>query len=159
MRKPWVIAVLMVVGLITVLLCWPSASYDLARVHPSLRDLPRPYRSIKASSFLDGGSMGVEVIGGDGTIREFAFPVHERAGRRPDYPQLFFSERAGVRLPMDGPMAEITNSPDTRAMLIRLIESDATPDGDRALVLIGLRGGPKDYLSLAKYAAWGKYRQ
>ncbi len=159
MRKPWVIASLLVLGVIVLLLGLPSASYDLARVHPSLRELPRPYRSVNAGSFLDGGSAGVEVIGADGSIREFAFPVHERAGRRPDYPQLFFSERAGVRLPGDGPMAEIINSPDTRAMLIRLIESEATPNGDRALALISLRGAPKDYLSLAVYAMWGKYRE
>lgn len=154
MRKPWVIVSLSLIGLITVLLCWPAASYDLARVHPSLRDLPRPYRAVRVESYLDGGSIGVEIVGADGTVQQFAFPVHGRPGQQPDYPQMFVGGKSIQRRPGQAPLTEITDSPDTRAMLIGLIDDEAKHDAERCIALVGLRGALGDYVKAGVFTVW-----
>ena len=156
MRKPWLIVSVLLLALVTLLLWWPIPAYELAKVHPALRDLPKPYRSVRAAYYMDGGSVGVEVIGADGTIRQFAFPVHERTNRGSSHPQMFIGGMHIRRKSGATPLTEITDSPDTRAMLIRLIEDHAEYSGDRCQALFQLRQAPKDLVSLAIYALWGK---
>lgn len=151
------IAVLVLVG-VTMLLWRPVPSYDLAKVYPALRDLPKPYRSVRANWFSDGGSLSMEVIGTNGTALQFAFPVHVRTNGGPKYPQLFVGGLHLKRKPGEVQLTEIANSPDTRAMLIRLIATEANQGLERDLALAGLRGMPGDYVAFALAAGWNKFR-
>ena len=44
-------------------------------VHPSLTNLQGPIRVTKAIFYLDGGSIGVEIVDGRDTTNFFAIPV------------------------------------------------------------------------------------
>lgn len=154
---PWLIALVVVVAVVTVLMWRPVPSYDLAKVYPALRDLPKPYQSVRLAYYLDGGSLGVEVRGANGTNLQFAFPVHARTNGEPKYPRLFVGGLHLKRKSDEEQLAEITNSPDTRAMLIRLIATDAK-GLERDLALAALRGLPGDYVTFAVNALWNKLR-
>jgi hypothetical protein len=158
MRKPRLIALLLGLAVVALLLWRPVSTYDSAKVYPALRELPKPYKSVRADYYLDGGSIGVDVIGANGTNLQFAFPVHEPTNGEPKYPRLFVGGLHLNRKPGAVPLTEITNSSDTRAMLVRLIEAEAPNSGERCLALIGLRSSPTDYLELAWYALCNRLR-
>jgi hypothetical protein len=157
---PWLIALVVVVAVavVSVLMWRPVPSYDLAKTYPPLRDLPKPYQSVRLAYYLDGGSLGVEVRGANGTNLQFAFPVHAQTNGEPKYPRLFVGGLHLSRKPGAVQLTEITNSPDTRTMLIRLIEADAPNGVERSMALFQLRSSPTDFLQLAWYALCNRLR-
>src|SRR6185503_13602782 len=87
MRKKIIIAVSLLAVFVATVLLWPTAGYDIDRVHPSLRELATPYRSVGTGYYLDGGSLGIAIVDRDGRKLELALPVSAAHGR--SYPQLF----------------------------------------------------------------------
>ena len=144
MRKRWLIASVLALAVVTLLLWWPFPTYDLAKVHPSLRDLPKPYRSVRADSYLDGGSLGVEVVGSDGTVRQYAFPVHAGGNDSQSYPLLFVGGLHVQQKPGKAPLTEITNAAATKAMLLDVLSHGGGTETD--LALVQLRGSLADYV-------------
>ena len=53
---------------------WPLPSYDANRVCSQLRSLQTPYQKVKTVGFLDGGSVGIEIIDRNGQHEQFALP-------------------------------------------------------------------------------------
>jgi len=53
----------------------PYSKPDLARVHPRVRQLQEPLRSVHVGYYLDGGSISLHLIDAKGTELELAVPV------------------------------------------------------------------------------------
>src|SRR5258706_9701796 len=121
MRKTLIIVVcILVLALVTVLL-WPTAGYDIARVHPSLRELTPPYQSVSTGYYLDGGSIGITIVDRDSRRLELALPVSAEHGK--SYPRLFI----GAKHISKTGAVEIAFSDDTRQMLISVVVQNGRP--------------------------------
>ena len=68
-----IVSLLIVIGLM-LWLFWPGPAYDPERVHPRLRALQQPYQSVKAVYYMDGGSIGIEIVDRGGSREQFALP-------------------------------------------------------------------------------------
>jgi hypothetical protein len=152
MRKKLVIALFLLAILVAALLLWPTAGYDISRVHPSLRELATPYQSVSTGYYLDGGSIGITIVDRDAHKLDLALPVSSKGGR--SYPQLFIgathSSKTGA--------VEVAFSDDTRRMLISVIEHHQTAGDSSDIALVGLRGAPRDYARIASRAAVRVFR-
>jgi hypothetical protein len=147
MRKTLIISLVFFAILAVACLLWPTASYDLNRVHPSLRQLATPYQSVGTSDCLDGGSIGVVIVDRDGRRLLLALPVSYQDGRK--YPQLFI----GATHTSKTGAVEVAFSEDTRRMLISVIEDHRSSAGDSDIALLSLRGAPRDHARLWSRAA------
>jgi hypothetical protein len=144
MRKRW--KIILLITTLVLLVCawffWPSPSFDRALVHPKLRSLKEPYRSVVTKYYLDGGSVGIRITDHDGQVLEFALPA---SGIPQRYDRVFmggmyFNPRTTNTL------VEVQNPVETKKMLIRTIEKYSAhgPDTDGALIY--LRGLPRDHV-------------
>jgi hypothetical protein len=147
MRKKVVISVSLLTILVAAALLWPTAGYDISRVHPSLYELATPYQSVSTSYYLDGGSIGITIIDRDARRLELALPVSSGRSRR--YPNLFI----GATHSSETGAVEVEFSEDTRRMLISVIERHGTAAGSSDIALVSLRGSPRDYARICSRAA------
>ena len=147
MRKKFIISVLLLAVLVAAVLLWPTAGYDISRVHSSLRELATPYQSVCAGFYLDGGSIGITIIDRDARKLELALPVSPEHGR--SYPQLLI----GATHHSKTGAVEVAFTEDTRRMLISIIEAHRTPGNDSDITLVALRGAPRDYARIGGSAA------
>jgi len=143
MHRKLVITVLIILIFVAALLLWPTAGYDLSRVHPSLRELSTPYQSVSTGYFLDGGSIGITIVDRDAHKLELALPVSSQRGR--SYEQLFI----GATHRSKTGAVEVAFSDDTRLMLISVIEHHQTSGDNSDVALVGLRGALRDYARIA----------
>jgi len=147
MRKKLVISLSLLAILVVAVLLWPTAGYDISRVHPNLRELATPYQSVSTGYYLDGGSIGITIVDRDARKLELALPVSSERGR--SYPQLFigatYSSKTGA--------VEVAFSEDTRRMLISVIEHHRTSADSSDIALVSLRGAPRDYARIYSHAA------
>jgi hypothetical protein len=60
------------------LLFWVAQSprYDVNRVEPRLRSLKQPISIVETVYYMDGGSIGIELIDREGKKEQFASPSH-----------------------------------------------------------------------------------
>jgi len=146
MHKKLVISVLLLAILVAAVLLWPTAGYDISKVHSSLRELVTPYQSVSTGYYLDGGSIGITIIDRDARRGEFAWPVSSERGR--SCPKLFIGATHSSKT---GPV-EVAFSGDTRRMLISAIEHHRTSDDSSDIALASLRGAPRDYARICGHA-------
>ena len=139
MRKKLVFSVSVLVFALVVVLVWPTAGYDINRVNPSLRELATPYQSVDANCYLDGGSISVVIVDRDSRKLELALPVSAEHGR--SFPRLFI----GAKHMSKTGAVEVAFSEDTRRMLISAIEQHRQPTNYNDLMLVYLRGSPRDH--------------
>ncbi len=152
MRRKLLIAITVFALVVTIALLWPTAGYDLNRVHPKLRELSQPFRSVQAGYFLDGGSIGMTLADSSGRVLKLALPVALNGGQT--YPRLFL----GATHIKGTNAVEVEFTKDTRRMLIALIERhDSTVDGMASLCAI--RGAPRDYARTIAYHFLGRFDQ
>src|SRR6185295_3374497 len=114
-KKATITLIALFVFTLFVVLFWPTSPYDLSRVHPNLRALKQPYRSVQAATYLDGGSVGVEIIDNDGTKVQAAFPVSFDAPHRHD--RLFIG---AMHRSYTGAV-EVAYTEDTKRFLVDII--------------------------------------
>ena len=149
MRKKLIISICLLVLVLTVALLWPTASYDINQVHPSIRELSTPYQSVTTSFYLDGGSIGITIIDRDSKKLALALPVSSENGT--SYPRLFIGATHSSK---DGAV-EADFSDDTRRILISVIEQHSQPNDGSDIVLMALRGAPRDYARIGSRVAVG----
>ena len=136
--------------LVIVVMLWPTSAYDINRVHPKLRELSAPIRSVQTGYFLDGGSIGLRIIDGSGQVLELALPISEDH----TYDRLFI----GALHMRWTNAAEVEFTQDTRRMLVALIERhDASGEGLFALTHI--RGAYRDYARFFTHCFLGQTDQ
>ena len=117
-------------------------------MHPSLRSLARPYRSVRTGYYLDGGSIGITIVDAKGQVLELAVPVESGPGYGVGgYPGLYIGATTEGR-----PGAvEVEFSEDTRWMLLAIIEEYGSSGDDSQISLAVFRGAPRDFA----WMAWG----
>ena len=106
---------------------------------PRLRALQRPYQSVRTDYYLDGGSVGIEIVDRDGKREQFAIPAH--LGETNRYAKVFVGAMHDSR-----PGAvEVSDSDQTKRMLIHVLAAmpHRAPYDDVCLML--LRRRPADY--------------
>ena len=50
----------------------PDPRYDREKVHPRLLSLQQPYKTVRTYYFMDGGSIGIEIVDREGRKEQFA---------------------------------------------------------------------------------------
>lgn len=114
----------------------------MSRVHPSVRELERPYQSVWTDFYLDGGSIGIRIVDRNSRTVELVFPVSIDSPRPLRYGRLF----VGSVSPDDTNKLEVAHPEDTKRMLVEIVERYAPANQSRDVTLIELRGAPKDYV-------------
>ena len=148
MRKKLFIGACVLILAMIAVLSWPTTGYDINQVHPSLRELKTPYQSVNAGYYLDGGSISITIIDRDTRKLELALPVSsERKDRT--YPRLFI----GAKHMSNTGAAEVAFSDNTRLMLIAAVEEHLQPTNYNDLVLVDLRGAPRDHARMGIHTA------
>jgi hypothetical protein len=128
----------------------PGLSYDIQKVHPRLRALREPFQTVKSYYFMDGGSIGIKIVDGDG--REERFAVLSLLGEPNPYTRVLVG---GIHRREQGAV-EVSDPEDTRRMLIRILSDypNRTPWDDANLAF--LRGYPKDRIKALYHKYCGR---
>ena len=121
-------------------LFYPSPSYDLSRVEPRLRALQAPYQNMKALYYLDGGSVGIEIVDQFGTREQFSFPVF--LGGTNNYSKVYVGT---LHVSKPGAVL-VSDSEQTKRMLIAILADLPTRSVEEDVCLTVLRRRPTDYL-------------
>ncbi len=136
----------------------PLPSYDIQRVHPRLRALQQPYQDIKTHLYLDGGSVGIEIVDRNGQQEKFALPVKVTVNPVNErwtttYKQVYI----GAILKADPGAIEIADPENTKWMIASILQAypKRTYYDDVALAWLGRR--PVDIMRcFIEKAALGK---
>ena len=121
---------------------WPLPSYDASQVCPQLISLQKPYQKVKTALFLDGGSIGIEIIDRDGQREQFALPCPSDNTNYPGYSRVFvgalWNHRKGA--------IEISNPEPTKLMLVKILQDYPNRSAHDDASLFFLRRKPIDYI-------------
>jgi hypothetical protein len=141
--KKIVIATLATALVLLTLLFWPHLSFDFSRVHPRVQALQQPYQRVTADYYLDGGSVGIEIVDRDGQKLDLAIPIYDGPGDMRTYHRLY----VGARYSSHTNAVEVVFTEDTKRYLADVIGRYAMgPDRDSAL--LALRGSSRDYVDV-----------
>jgi hypothetical protein len=136
----------------------PLHGYDIQHVHPRLRALQQPYQNVKTHLYLDGGSIGIEIIDRNGQREQFALPVEVTVNPANEkwttaYKQVYI----GAILKTDPNAVEITEPENNKWMLASILQvyPKRIYQDDLALMSLGRR--PVDVMRcFIEKAAGGK---
>ena len=155
MRKKRAIALGVGLFVITCLGFWffrPSPAYDLTRVEPRLRSLQTPYRSVTTGYYMDGGSIGIEIVDGTGQREQFAIPAH--LGDTNRYGRVF----VGAMHDRKPGATEVADSENTKRMLIQILAATSGRSPHDDYCLMALRRRPSDYAVCLIHKWRGQYQ-
>jgi len=130
----------------------PSPSYDLSRVEPRLRALQQPYQTVKTAYYMDGGSIGIEIVDRDGRMEQFAIPSH--LGDTNRYTKVF----VGAMHDRKPGAVEVSDSEQTKHMLVYILASKSNRTPDEDYYLFCLRRSPADFVHCYIHKLMGKYK-
>lgn len=120
--------------------------YDKTKVTPYLSMLKEPLKSVRLQSYMDGGSVGIELTSADGQIVQCVVPVSDTNA------QMWNRVFIGSLAPKDPKARELSFPEDNKAFLIRMIQRYAVRDEVKITVLVHLRGSVMDYISGFMYS-------
>jgi hypothetical protein len=128
---------------------WPAKSFDLSRVCPQLLSLQKPYQSIKTVYFLDGGSIGIEIVDRNNMREQFALPIHLDG-----YKRVFVG---GLHDRQEGAI-EIADPEATKHMLIGILRDCPMRNAQDDACLMHLRRRPIDIVRVLIHKLRGDYQ-
>lgn len=136
--------------------CWffrPTPSYDPAKVDPRLTSLEKPYQQVRVAYYMDGGSIGIEIVDKRGRKEQFAIPAH--LGDTNRYTRIF----VGAMYDHKQEAVEIIKPEPTKRMLIEILAAmpDRSPWDDYCLM--ALRRSPTDVARCLIHKLTGSYRR
>jgi hypothetical protein len=152
-KKVVIIGCLLAAAVAALWLFRPVPSYDIQRVDSRLRSLQRPYRNVNTAYYMDGGSIGIEIVDRDGRLEQFAIPSH--LGETNRYTKVF----VGAMHDRKPGAVEVSDSEQTKNMLVCILaaKSNRTPDED--YYLFCLRGSPADFVHCYVHKLMGEYKR
>lgn len=126
-------------------------AYDPSRVDPRLLALQPPYRSVRTVIWMDGGSVGIEIIDRDGKCEKFAIPARLGETNRHSkvYVGALYDRRPGA--------VEIVDPDHTKRMLICILRDYPHRNAHDDFCLMLLRRYPKDVLRVFFHKLAGHY--
>lgn len=130
----------------------PCTSYDKSIIDKKLTSLEEPFKSVGSSYYLDGGSVGIEIIDNNNIVLKIALPVidFERS-----YEQIYFGTcHIGSS---DEGIAEVKNSAETKLMLQDILHRYSKGNPQLVLGLCALRGRVIDYIKIIYHKKMGHY--
>ena len=127
------------VGLLALLFPLPRFAPD--GVDPRVAGMRRPFKQVVVGYYLDGGSIGIQVVDRAGLPNSFSLPV-EKSGDH-IYKTLVAGTMWVTKTNLF-PAVELDKK--TWSYLCRIIELQTQPDANGTLALLYLRGAPRDYL-------------
>lgn len=123
---------------------WVFRSYERAdprMVESSLKALEAPYQEVVATSFGDGGSMGLRIVDRNGKTLDFCLPAPM------DEPSLRFNKLfMGSTYYTEPGSSEVPNAHHTKLRLAEILRSQTKADGDNDLFVYRLSGRWRDAL-------------
>ena len=153
MRKKVIIICCLIA--VTVLAFWffrSAPSYDIQRVDSRLRALQQPYRSVKTGYYMDGGSIGIEIVDRDGRMEQFAIPSH--LGDTNRYTKVF----VGAMHDRKPGAIEITEPEHTKRMLVCILQDYPNRTAWDDFALMALRRHPVDFARCLIHKWRGDYK-
>jgi hypothetical protein len=151
-RKMVFVVVATLLLLLSIFVFWPPLRYDFSKVHPRIQAMHQPYRSVTTQYYLDGGSIGIEIIDRDGEKLEMAVPICGSAGEGNSYHRLYL----GARHSTHTNAIEVVFTEDTKRYLADVIARYPASGPGRDSALIALRGSPGDYVDVYGRALLGR---
>jgi hypothetical protein len=122
----------------------PYERADPRMVESSLRALEAPFQEVAATSFGDGGSMGLRIVDRNGKTLDFCLPAPM------DEPSLRFNKLfMGSRYYTEPGSSEVPNAHHTKLRLAEILRSQTKADGDNDLFVYRLSGRWRDLLRYA----------
>jgi hypothetical protein len=148
MKRRYIFAVLIALFVLACLGVFfqPNPSYDLSKLHPRLRNLKTPYRSVSSDFYADGGSIGIGIVDQDDN-KEYFF-VSARDGR------MYF----GVPAEDKTNQVEIIYHEHTKRMLICILSDAPHRTAYDDANLASLRRYPKDYIIVLLHRLYGDFK-
>jgi len=145
-----IVSLVIVIGLM-LWLFWPGPAYDPERVHPRLRALQQPYQSVKAVYYMDGGSIGIEIVDRGSSREQFALPHH--LGDTNRYTKVF----VGALYDRKHGAEEISDPEHTKRMLIEILRKTPNRHAWADFCLMSLRHRPIDFVTCLFHKWKGRY--
>jgi hypothetical protein len=146
MKRRWIyIWICSVIGGLAIVWSCREERYEIANVEPEIAGLQRPFSRVTAGYFLDGGSIGMEIIDANGKKLKLALPVGGE-GTKQEYSRLVIGVEhiAELKKTNAPPVKEIELNEDTRRFLTVVLRREAQSDVDRDAALMALGGRMKD---------------
>ena len=120
----------------------PDPRYDREKVHPRLLSLQQPYKTVRTYYFMDGGSIGIEIVDREGRKEQFA--VLALMGEPNPYTRVLVG---GLHHRAPGAV-ELHDPESTRRMLICVLSDYPNRKASDNANLARLRGYTKDSITL-----------
>src|SRR5450756_1882571 len=139
-KRVVIIGCLMAIAIAALWFFQPAPGYDIQRVDSRLRSLQQPYRSVKTAYYMDGGSIGIEIVDRDGRMEQFAIPSH--LGDTNRYTKVF----VGAMYDRKPGAVEVSDSEQTKHMLVYILASKPNRTPDEDFYLFCLRRRPADFV-------------
>ena len=130
----------------------PARRYDIELVHPRLRALQQPYQTVKTGYYMDGGSIGIEIIDRDGHREMFAVPSH--LGDTNRYAKVF----VGAMHDRKPEAVEIVDPEHTKRMLVCILQDSPNRTAWDDFSLMTLRRRPVDFARCLIHKWQGDYQ-
>jgi hypothetical protein len=124
-----------------------TPSFQREHVDVAIVELALPLRAVKTECFLDGGSIGLTLTDANGVTLKCALPVDNQTAP-PSWPKVFIGAVHVARSNEQATTAvrEVEHPVETKAYLMELLDKYGSGDDERILVLLELRGAPRDKL-------------
>lgn len=153
MRKKVIIICSLVVAAVLAFWFFRSApSYDIKRVDSRLRALQKPYQIVKTGYYMDGGSIGIEIVDRDGRTEQFAIPSH--LGDTNRYTKVF----VGAMHDRKPGAVEIVEPEHTKRMLVCILQDYPNRTAWDDYSLMALRRRPVDFARCLIHKWRGHYQ-
>jgi len=132
----------------------PCSSYDKSIIDERLTSLEEPFKSVGAGYYMDGGSVGIEIVDKNDTTLKIALPVIDFGDNR-SYEEIFFGACHHNNLE-DGSI-EVKNPAETKLMLQDILHRYSNNDQRIDIALCAIRGRAVDYIRLIYHNMMGHY--
>lgn len=130
------------IGLLAILgVAWVYRPYpkpNLDRVHPRVRQLQEPLRSLRVGYYLDGGSISLNMVDAQGTALELAVPVWDDGK---EYGAIYLDTHYHKT---NSPGVKVDAPEQTALRLQELLREPDPPDGTKDLALARWSGRGSD---------------
>jgi hypothetical protein len=150
--RPWLaVSLILVVAIAALWLASARRRPTSALVEPRLVALEQPFERVSACYYLDGGSVGVEIVDARGRCEQFAIPCHMGSDER--YERVFvgalYDDKPGA--------VQVADSYATKQELAYLLAKYSNGDPYTDLALAMLSGRPDDYLRVLIHRMSGNF--
>jgi hypothetical protein len=122
----------------------PLPRVDPARVDPRLSSLREPYLRVRAERYLDGGSVGIEILDANGQTGQFFLPAPMSIDREEPHRRVF----AGAMHYLRPGAVEIPDAEHTRRKLVHILNDYPGRTRDEDGINAILTGRPVEFVKV-----------